>query len=127
MKLSWPAFTSVALIACLTEVTHAAVQKTCTNYTIPLMPTATNMTWANPWKSNYDLIDFVSNFTAGIEGNPYATGAVQSTGNYNIFATFCSPAGTSYHTEKNGIVLLLNHGLNFDGSYVSTLHIYIHG
>jgi len=127
MKLSWPALTSAALIACLTEVTNAAVQKTCTNYTISLKPTTTNMNWTNPWKSNYDLIDFASNFTAGIEGSPYDTESFQSTGNYNISATFCSPAGTSYPTEKSGIVLLLNHGLNFDRSYVETLHICIYG
>jgi len=130
MMFSLPALTSAALIAYLTEVTNAAVQKTCTNYTIPPKPTTTNMMWATPWKSNYDLVDFVSNFTAGLpelEDWPYTGETVQSTGDYNISATFCSPVGASYPTEKNGIVLLLNHGLNFDRSYVETLHICIYG
>jgi hypothetical protein len=125
MKLSRTALTSAAL-ACFAEVTNAAVQKICTNYTIPVQTNTTNMLWANPWKSNYDLVDFISNFTAGTEGNPYATETVQSTGNYNISATFCSPARTSHPTGKNGTVLLLNHGLNFDRSYVDALHIFIH-
>ncbi|KAM3064664.1 hypothetical protein ACMFMF_011841 [Clarireedia jacksonii] len=117
MKLSWPALTRATIIGCLMEVTNAAVQKTCTNYTIPVKPTTSNMNWTTPWKSNYDLIDFVSNFAAGIKGDPYTTTPVQSTGDYNIFATFCSPPSTTYPTSKSGIVLLLNHGLNFDGSY----------
>lgn len=128
MKLSWPAITSAALVAHLTDVANATtVQKTCTNYIIPLKSlTTTNLIWANPWKDNYELIDFVSNFADGISGPPFATETVQSTGNYNISATFCSPADTSNLTEKNGTVLLLSHGLNSDKSYVETLHLRIH-
>jgi hypothetical protein len=125
MKISTPSIICIALLACLTKAASAVVQKTCTNYTIPIKPTTTNLKWTNPWKSNYDLIDFVSNFTAGIEGSPYATETFQSTGNYNISATFCRPAGNNYPTEKSGIVLLLNHGLNFDRSYVTALSWYV--
>lgn len=128
MKLSWPAITSVALAAYLMDLTNATtVRKTCTDYIIPFESlTTTNQIWTNPWKDNYELIDFVSNFADGISGSPFATETVPSTGDYNISATFCSPVGTSNPSEKSGIVLLMSPGLNFDKSYVKTLHIRIH-
>jgi hypothetical protein len=113
MKLSVPAITSAALVTILMPVANAAVNKTCVNYTIPLTTTTTNQIWAKNWTSNYDLIDFVSNVTAGI-ANPFTGNTTQSTESYNIAAEFCSPANVDYYHPKAGNVLILSPGLNFD-------------
>jgi len=120
MKFSGSVVTSTALLAFLTPFTNAAVNKKCVNYTIPLKPTTTNQQWANPWKNNYDLVDFVSNVSAGI-ANPWTGKTMQSTESYNIAAEFCGPADTGSYQSKNGIVLMLSAGLNFDRTYVALM------
>jgi hypothetical protein len=120
MKLSKSTINSAALLAVLTPTAKAAVNKTCVNYTIPLTTTTTNQIWANPWKDNYGLVDFVSNVSAGI-ANPFTGNTTQSTKTYNIAAEFCSPAMIDYYHPKAGIVLMLSPGLNFDRRYVSTV------
>jgi hypothetical protein len=111
MQLLWA--TSVAL-ACLISASSATTkEKTCTDYTIPVHPTSINFVWAKEFKNNFDVVDFLSNVgsrTAATDFHPYS-GSAQSTGNYSISATFCSPKNA---TNSNGIVLLLSHGLNFD-------------
>jgi hypothetical protein len=123
MKLSGPAITSAALVAILTTAAEAAVNKTCVNYTIPLTTTTTNQIWAKNWTSNYDLVDFVSNVTAGI-ANPFTGNTTQSTESYNIAAEFCSPANVDYYHPKAGNVLIVSPGLNFDRTYVALTIIF---
>ncbi len=85
--------------------------KTCSEYTIPVTTTSTNLIWAKPFTNNFDVVDFVTDIasrTASTDFHPY-NGSYTATANYSISATFCTPTG-----KNNGILLLATHGLNFD-------------
>lgn len=101
-----------------TLATHASPLSlpSCTNYTIPLSITTSNLAFGLPrFTTNFDVADFIDSISS--RNTSTAASVVAPTrhnvsATYSISATFCQP-----REVKKRTVLVATHGLNFDKNY----------
>lgn len=111
---------AIALAVCLTSTLAwpgPTSPRKCTEYTIPVTTTSLNWIWNVPvFKSNYDVVDFISNLESRTSGAAFqfVSGREVQNASYSIGATFCTPTTPN---AKSNIILLASHGLDFDRGY----------
>ena len=92
----------------------------CTTYSIPITVSSTNNIFAYQFKDDFDLAQFNADLGTrdlAIGFRPIS-GQVNSTANYTIAGTFCTPTNRKGGHEKT--VLLASHGLGFERRLVGS-------
>lgn len=98
--------------------THSSSIANCITYKIPVAVTSDNYVFnITKFENNFDLINLVTDYS--IKDNDITTfdpivGTKNSTAEYSISGTFCSPKTAS---ARKKTVLLATHGILYDGRY----------
>jgi DsbC/DsbD-like thiol-disulfide interchange protein len=105
----------------LATTVHQTPKKACTDYTVPLTVTSTNLVFGLPkFKDNYDATDFfvtLTQRTAADNFHPFK-GIKNETATYKLSGTFCTPKNGG---DRKATVLIATHGLNFGRGSVQAM------